>query len=80
MLEAEAEDTFFKLKSPGAVLPKESILVLDVDAANEGTVSGVLKKIPAFGLFLLSALSGSDNFSTPSVAPPATANKLHVKQ
>lgn len=76
-MEAEAEGPFFKLTSPG-VLSKENVLVLDVDAADGSTASGVQKETPEFGSVLLSAFSGSDNFATESVGTDAAANKLHV--
>lgn len=79
MEEVEAEDPLFRLTSPGFV-PKENIFVLDVDAADGSGASGVLKATPIFELFLLSALSGSGDLGTESIAPAATVDKLYRKQ
>lgn len=52
---------------------------VDVDAADENAVSGVLKVNPAFELFLLSAFSNSGTLGIESVAPATKVEKLQIK-
>ena len=53
---------------------------VDVDAANESAVSGVLKVTLTFGLFLLSTFSNFGIVGTKSVTPATTVEKLHLKK
>ena len=53
---------------------------VDVDAANESAVSGVLKVTPTFEWSLLSAFSDFVTVGTELVTPATTVEKLHMKK
>lgn len=74
--ELEERDPLFKKKLLVVVLAPILAVGVDVDAANESAVSGVLKVTPAIELFLLSACSNSGNLGTESFAPATTVEKL----
>ncbi len=78
--ELEERDPLFKKKLLVVVLAPILAVGVDVDAANESAVSGVLKVTPAIELFLLSACSNSGNLGTESFAPATTVEKLHMKK
>lgn len=72
----EERDPLFKKELLAVVLTPILAVGVDVDAADENAVSGVLKVTPAFELFLLSAFSNSGTLGIESVAPATKVEKL----
>lgn len=75
----EDRDPLFKKELLALVLTPILAVGVDVDAADENAVSGVLKVTPAFELFLLSAFSNSGTLGIESVAPATKVEKLQIK-
>lgn len=75
----EERDPLLKKELLAVALTPILAVGVDVDAADENAVSGVLKVNPAFDLFLLSAFSNSGTLGIESVAPATKVEKLQIK-
>lgn len=76
----EERDPLLKIELLAVALTPILAVGVDVDAADENAVSGVLKVNPAFELFLLSAFSNSGTLGIDSVAPATKVEKLQIKR